>query len=399
MENLFKKLFGHFYKEQVGHKEIILRDINVKVKSWDGLNQEKFIAIIKEIFSPVGIDIHLFVPHSSATTTKSDDKICIFIWSAPDSSQSIEPPANIWGIPVDCRDTAFGPTGSKTNIIYDGDYAVAEIVNGKHLYIFHDAVHKGTENEMNIFRMILEKSLAILSPDIMTEMNKKVALEEKFQREVLTNRMDKHYDIMKTYYIDICSHRLNKELKDLEKETQEGRNYIKTMQEDLIKKIRDIQNMEKRLIHLTSDKTDFLKDLGIEFDKLLQIPKVMNVITEAGGLVHVYTDTLYCTDPRTNLVHEIGKFKISVNTSGVKWENLTRQVDAYEDGQMAPHIWKEGNACLGNMEHIFPELIANYEYSVVIQLAIQFVESVNVDDSAGKHIDKWPLADTKLQTI
>jgi len=114
------------------------------------------------------------------------------------------------------------------------------------------------------------------------------------------------------------------------------------------------------------------------------------------GVIEVYTDTLYCKHPKTSVVHEIGKFKIIISNDKTEptWINLTRQVDGY----MAPHIDSDGEACLGNMEEVFPELIANYEYSIVIQLAIQFVESVNIN---GTYVDpnKFPKANLTKKPV
>ena len=397
MESIFQKLFDLFKKEKADSGEFkvefVPREISVSVESWDGENKEKFRVIAKEIFSLIGVDVNIYVPHNSSKDPVKNDKINIIIWSAKSGSNGKDVPGKIWGIPVDCRDSAFGPTQTKENVIYDGDYAVAELVNGNNLYIFHDLVHKGTENEMKIFRMLLENALKMVSPYVFAEILANKELEKEFQKELSKKNMSKYHDIMKKYYVDICSERFENQVKEMEEEVEGGKDEIQEMQKDLIEKIREIQDLEKRLMHLGSDKKEFKKEIEVEFEKLLEVEKVLNVLTNADGLVEIYTDTLYCTNPRTNKVHEIGKFKISISQAdGLRWENLTRQVNAYEGGQMAPHIWKTGKACLGNMESVFPELLANYEYSILAQMAIQFVESVNVDDSAGKHIDKWPIA-------
>jgi hypothetical protein len=409
MKNLLKELFDLFRSEhpEEGTKDHKLefqpRDIDVTVENWDGENGSGFVKVIKEIFSLLGVDVLFAVPHGKNQSPKENDKINIWVWSSMDGKRKEDnkPPETLWGNPVDCRDTSFLPTQSKKNVIYDGSYAVAELVDGNNLYIFHDVVHKGTKNELAIFRKILEETVKMISPDVFQEILKiraekerEKALKEQLKKDLSTKRLgDKYHEIMKKHYVNICSARLEKEIESLKEEIDEGKETIRKQQEELIEKIREIQDLEKRMLHINSDKKVFKKELESEFTKLLQVPNVLNVITnEKDGLVEVYTDTLYCTDPRTKIVHEIGKFKISISqANGLRWENLTRRVDGCNKNQMAPHIWESGKACLGNMESIFPELIANYEYSVVVQLAIQFVESVNVDDSAGKHISNWPV--------
>ena len=154
--------------------------------------------------------------------------------------------------------------------------------------------------------------------------------------------------------------------------------------------------MEKRLHSYTGANPTCEQDFGREFDKLRSMKKVIKVEVGSSNIV-IYTKTLYCKHPNTKRIHEIGKFKITIPTTNggsVKWENLTRRVDGHQSKQMAPHIWEDGSACLGNTQQVFPELIAQYEFSTVAMIAIEFVESVNISDGAGKHLGNWPIATT-----
>ncbi|MCK5085666.1 hypothetical protein KAK05_03070, partial [Candidatus Parcubacteria bacterium] len=138
-----------------------------------------------------------------------------------------------------------------------------------------------------------------------------------------------------------------------------------------------------------------LEKYALEFDKLMGSRGVTNIEVD-DKKIKVFTDTLYCTDPRTDILHEIGEFRIEISFNGkedcVRWFNLTRNIDGNKSNMQAPHVFKNGKACLGNAAEIFPELIANFEFAAVALVAIQFIESVNTDDSAGKHIDSWPIA-------
>src|ERR1019366_1101847 len=100
--------------------------------------------------------------------------------------------------------------------------------------------------------------------------------------------------------------------------------------------------------------------------KLTALPKVKDVsVTEE--IISVHTSILNCPDTRTNLMHEIGAFRIDIyiGTGDVRWHNTTRRVHGFKDRQMAPHIWEDGRACLGNMQEPFAQLIARHEYSAL----------------------------------
>jgi hypothetical protein len=194
-------------------------------------------------------------------------------------------------------------------------------------------------------------------------------------------------------YAKECSKRFEKTVEGTRKAIVDGHAAVAKLQAELVRKIRETRGVERKLEQLESSRGGQMDEYGLEFDKLLQVPKVRRVEAKEGK-VNVFTDILFCTDPRSGLRHEIGAFRIELDTTRgcPRWFNLTRQVDGYNSGQMAPHIWSTGEACLGNTAEVFPELIGAYEFSAAAMVAIQFVESCNTDDPAGKQINKWPVA-------
>jgi len=132
--------------------------------------------------------------------------------------------------------------------------------------------------------------------------------------------------------------------------------------------------------------------LELECERIRALANVREVMLTKKKIL-VFTDTVYCTDPRNNLVHKIGRFRIEIPLfeGVIRWFNLERQVNGFQ----APHVKSTGNACLGNMKDLLPQLIGKREFAVATTMAIAFVESVNVNDGWGKHIDLWPVAEGK----
>lgn len=194
-------------------------------------------------------------------------------------------------------------------------------------------------------------------------------------------------------YVKACSKRFEQTLKGTEEGIKVGYQKIQNLQSELTRTIRETKGKEQKLEQLKSANGMTIARYAEEYEKLVSLPKVKKVTVD-GGEIKVFTTTLCCVDPRTSVTHEIGEFEIRIPTSesgSVAWFNLTRRVNGYASNQSAPHIWENGTACLGNTQEIFPELIASYEFASVALVAIQFVESVNVDDAAGKHINRWPI--------
>ena len=161
----------------------------------------------------------------------------------------------------------------------------------------------------------------------------------------------------------------------------------------MIEMIRQMEDSELLLNNYNAALEEKKETYRIEFDKLLEVDKVIGLDVSSRG-IEVFTDTLYCKDPRSKKIHEIGKFRISIpiGSGSISWNNLSRRVYGYSEAMHAPHIFKNGKACLGNAEQVLPSLIANYQFSIIAMYAIQFVESVNVSDCAGSRITAWPVA-------
>jgi hypothetical protein len=60
-------------------------------------------------------------------------------------------------------------------------------------------------------------------------------------------------------------------------------------------------------------------------------------------------------------------------------------------GMNAPRVYPDGTACIDEIKETLLELIAQFEFATVAELAIQFVETIG-EDELSKFIDKWPLA-------
>lgn len=348
---------------------------------WDGQNSSEFKRITEEILLPI-LDrkIIISVPHKKIIEPKNDGIFRIFIWASPVESK-IAIPDRIWGVSVDCQDNGFAPAGQGIAIRDESTgYAVAELV-GDSLFIHHDICHKGTSRELEIFSRLLKETAFEIS----------ATPKEKEERK--NKRLAEAQQKSRREYMEMCSARLAKTLHRLEESRPEGKQEIEKLQRSLVAKIREVQETERMLNQLLVDKNKELEKYGQEFDKLLTVKGVRDVKID-DETIEVFTDILYCVNPGSGKRHEIGAFRIEIYPSGshggVRWFNLTRQVEGCKENMQAPHIYDDGHACFGNIKEIVPELIANYEFAALAMVAIQFVESVNVDDGAGKYIYRWP---------
>jgi hypothetical protein len=350
----------------------------VKVADWNGNNRGSFIKAAQEILVPVVGDVILTVPHGGAVAPASDGKFHIFIWSTPASQKNKKPPATIWGFPVDCQDKGFLPSGQGVPIIDpETGWSVAELVGNANLYIHHDLCHHGTDREIQIFRRLCEEVVAelTLSPEKKSEKQKEIAERER-QRS-------------REAYVKECGRRIQKAFEETQKSLQDSVRQHEEYSKGLTEAIRAETNLRRTLEQLGEAWNNQALQFGQEFDRLLAVSKVKTVKVE-DGKISVFTEHLYTNRlKKDGTIRELGEYRIDIPTSGgsPKFYNLTRQIDKYHH----PHQQDDGYPCLGNIKEGIAKLAGAYEYSVVAQIMIQFLESIDEEDSYGKRVYNWPV--------
>ena len=90
----------------------------------------------------------------------------------------------------------------------------------------------------------------------------------------------------------------------------------------------------------------------------------------------------------------LGKFDIEINLNNmdVKFFNLNNKRKSYWGKNCnAPHVDEDGKACLGDLSELMGYAISNNDLYLLIDLCIQYLQSVNLLDSAGRYVISWDL--------
>lgn len=377
IKNVEMSVLGHTRYEGIDEVLVTVSKPNkVVVKDgWNGTKSDLFKKVTEEILGKVlDVTINIYVPHGKKDMGRKRG-FNIFFWSSQTDHNSRTCPTKMWGINVDCRDPVFEPTYDGI-VIYDNTYPVAELIDNN-LYIHHDLCHHGTTNELEIYRKILV--------EVVKEIN--ISPEERAKQKEARAKENKKQ------YIQLCRKRIQKEHDNAASTIRSLESRLEDYKKGMIECIRGIADKKLLLANFEGELGKRDDEYAAEYDKLFEVEHVVGVEVSSRG-VEVFTDNLYCKDPRSGKIHDIGCFRISIpiGCGSIIWNNLTRRVSGHSSSMHAPHIFSNGKACLGNAEQVLPELIANYQFSIIAMYAIQFVESVNVSDSAGSLITKWPVA-------
>lgn len=116
-------------------------------------------------------------------------------------------------------------------------------------------------------------------------------------------------------------------------------------------------------------------------------------LTTRDGQLRFNTRPIYIQDDRTGAWHDIGEFKVRLNPMSLDltMENQTRRVRAYDGEMQHPHVFRNGNACLGSLSESLVSLRSSGDWVTMIQMVLMFLESANTSDPAGQYVCRWPL--------
>ena len=282
-----------------------------------------------------------------------------------DRKKIIRSGTKIWDYVIENTEAIY--QGTNSGLPIKSECTIGEIL-GNNVYIF-------------LSSMTVLSNLEFMQ-SIVREIVRLVSLSDEDKSKFMKEEAKKSY-------IGLCSsrsERLGVIVEDTINDLSEEVEHKKAELTDLIRRLSQeklIKESMKKKIEIPVEKWED------EFNNLFKINNLQSIFVQ-DGIISVNTDVLYCKDPRSGKLHEIGRFLINIDTGNgyIEWSNKDRLVR----NMQAPHIFEDGHACMGNSEEIFADLIAKFEFPLAIMMAINFVEDVNVDDQVGGFVDHWPEA-------
>ncbi len=381
----------HFIKVAYRAEELKRPEERTIMTFLNGKNSQSFAEVLEGELSPVvNRDLVVSIPHGNAAPVFDDGFFHILFWSSPEdnrSGNSGDPPSIMWGHEVSCRDSAFKPSGLGKVIMTEEGFPAAELV-GNCLYIHHDLPHTGNDSEINIFEMIITEAARLLA-DSEEELLKNKEQSQERRKQARQKR-----------FVRFCLRYANRDKDNAVRELAETRKRIEEEQKRLVDLRRAAKSAEERIAFFSSSSEARRKRFIDIFESLLRIEGVKRV-EMAGSLFKVYTEHIYITpEDGKNETFDIGEFLIEVyldgKKGGVRFFNQTRVNRTGGYNSHHPHVMLDGTPCLGNLVEMVPQLIAEYEFGILIQSLLLWLRSVNLSDSAGTQIAKyWP----KVQVI
>jgi hypothetical protein len=327
----------------------------------------------------------------------NDGNFHIHLWSAPSKTEKIQPPQKMYDVPVSNTRESLRHTKEGVPVLDETTWVAAQLLPGNY-YILHHIHSHGDDNEAALMSKLMA-ALAILYP--MSEQERAQAMEE-FAGEVHQESRERY---IKTNYVDVKD-----KTETVEKQVQAQNAKIADLQQQLVQAVQEARATQETLDRLKAREGMQAEALGKEYDLMMNIPGVIDVIMTKDRLIW-YTDLLRATDPRDNVTHDIGRFRNELNfldpTDPVRMYNLDRRVLMHDTRpgvekewqyMNAPHVDEEGRPCLGTAKDTLPKALKQYTFGPVMIVCMQLLQSVNVTkDLWGQSVVDFPVSAPEFQ--
>jgi len=360
-----------------------------ETRNFNGCSQSKFSYLLSRMLGPVVKRKILFdTPHGYQKPYQPRGAFQVHVYSTPHGDDFDHAPRKIWGYDVYSRD-AFVPEGVKEDagvLIKDGDYAVAELFENA-LYIHHDLVHSGTDNEFRIMARLLQEVVKILDdPEVFAE-------ELRKARTVFMEAQQKLFERIVQGSIPKRTQRTNTQL-------VEARENADRLRKEYFEANRHLFGLQNALLDPKVVAGRFREELEkLQQGKVACVEKVvLNGDDDRYSELEVYTTELTARYPREDTEYLLGRYRIvlrldyDADCDGlITMFNLDRQ----PEGNHHPHVEANGRPCLGNLSTELPEYVAHFEIEAAITLAIAFLQTLTRDDNGYISISYFPVVPPK----
>lgn len=256
---------------------------------------------------------------------------------------------------------------------------------GHHLNIFENLFAEYSEQNLNKFHAIFREV-------------------DKFYRSQLNYYSWKHTNHKEELASEFQVTVRDAHLRTIEDDREKIQQY-----EDKIRSFSlDIRNMNANRIRLMNQiESAELKAEQVstkllnELDNIVNHPKVKDLIIRNGKFI-IETEPIYAYHDKIDARYYIGNMRIELQPENTRvrffGDNPRRSYWTERDPH--PHVnGRNGEACLGNIAPTIAELCSQMELYALVMICIDFLESVNTDDPAGRNINRWDKVDDQGNII
>jgi hypothetical protein len=270
--------------------------------------------------------------------------------------------------------------GLNAEVVFsENGYAVAEYIHAKNeLNILFDLFGKFNATNKSIFTKLVDKMEQIFARKLL-----RYSWVHSDDKATLSTQIQERYK------------------QSMGEEIDRAKRDITSIEQSIISYKNEIGNLVRRLDqrrNIVGAETNFVaqrvKKITDDLDIIAQLDKVHDVIVRNSKIL-IKTKPIYIYDEKGNRYYG-GNYTIELvpEHSVVKFFGDNPRRSHWSQRDPHPHVnGQNGEPCLGNLAPTIAELSAQYELYALTICAIDFLESVNTADVAGRRVENWDKVD------
>lgn len=298
---------------------------------------------------------------------------------------TLDEPLKINGIDNDFT-TFLQPNGAGVVITSENGIALAEYFRDTNeLFILFNLFKQYNTNALDIFEYILKQWDELVWKPIKLEnswihTSNKEELIKRFKERMIKQKKEQIKED-------------REQVKRYEESIHEYKRKIKHIYDNLIRLRNQIEVDEKNIENVN-------EKLIADLDLIVNHPKVSDLHIKDGKFI-IYVPNVYAYDDDDNRYY-IGNCRIEINLedADVRFFGDNPRKSYWTSRDPHPHVnGNDGRACLGNVSSTIAELASRNEIYALTLVCIDFLESVNTQDTAGRNIRNWDMVDEEGNII
>jgi hypothetical protein len=162
----------------------------------------------------------------------------------------------------------------------------------------------------------------------------------------------------------------------------------------------DTIERKRRFVVVESEKLDSISDgLIKDLDLIITNPKVKDLQIKDNKFI-IYTNPLYIHAKKKTYYGGNYRIEIIPDNVSIKFFGDNPRQSYWSSNDPHPHVnGRNGDACLGNVNSTIAELCSQMQIYALVLTAIDFLESANTDDPAGRNVVNWDEVDKDGKVI
>lgn len=360
----------------------LVNDIPACIKD----NKKRFLSIFDKIVKYTKKDVCVDFRQFDKPSTQNDS-IYVNVWSGRKYDD------------INCE-----MSGEYEGFTYDADTVIAtscrthidnlvEVYSGQ-INILYNAFMEWNDNELGLFELIINKVL--MTFDSEENINKAIEEYDEYLRDIKRNKL-----------IDNIMRSESDKLRDLQNRLEDTEHQYKKFLTRAKNYGLQLSSLRLQLTAVNKSKDEYIEKIKTEFDKIKSNKNIESFDIDDTGYLIVNTHKIYCNvlcEDNVTRKYYFGKYQIRVEIAKgeVKFYNQEKNMlrhSAWGNKCHHPHVSEIGNPCLGNTTTMIVDCCVKLEWAILVDVLINYLQSVNITDSAGKCYVEWDEIDSEGNVI